>query len=261
MIAVVSAVRDEVADYLAYGGFRAAKRVGGVRIYRSRSSPDVAVVVGGIGRERAVATTKAVIEALQPSMVICTGFAGGVQQELESGDLAVCERVWRSDGPPEAWSVDSAMSMGVGVAQGDVTDRLLDDLERDGLRTVKGDCLTVPSPVAEQAGKERIGKDFPVSVIDMESFWVAATAAERGVPTTVVRAVLDPLRLPLPPFVKKVAEDGGRGRWRHALGYVLTRPAEVRSLIQLSAQVKVARASLASFLRVSTSTGQYTVVA
>ena len=259
MIAVVSAVRDEVADYLGYGDFRASTYAGGVRIYRSRSSPNVAVAVGGIGRDRAVATTEAAIEAVQPSMIFCTGFAGGVQEELEPGDLTVCERVWRPEGPPEAWSADSATS--IAVAEGDLTDRLLADLEQEGLRAVKGDCLTVPKVVSGQADKDRIGREFPVATIDMESFWVAATAAEHGVSTTVVRAVLDPLHLPLPPFVKKVAEDGGRGRWRHALGYLLAGPWRVGSLIQLSAQVRVARASLASLLRVSTSMGRHTVVA
>ena len=174
MIAVVSAVRDEVADYLGYGDFRASTYAGGVRIYRSRSSPNVAVAVGGIGRDRAVATTEAAIEAVQPSMIFCTGFAGGVQEELEPGDLTVCERVWRPEGPPEAWSADSATS--IAVAEGDLTDRLLADLEQEGLRTVKGDCLTVPKVVygcgAVLPALESLGVDMATGPVGRAVGWV-----------------------------------------------------------------------------------------
>jgi adenosylhomocysteine nucleosidase len=247
MISIVTALKDEVADYLAQGGFRSAARDVGTRTYLSPSKRDVVVVVGGVGRERAAAATRLTAERFAPELVISAGFAGAVEPGLKTGDLVVCDRQLSVKGPPELWSLERAQSRSLfDDAVSDVLSNIFSEL---GYKCTRGDCLTVPRVVSSALDKKQIGERFPVSIVDMESFWVSQMAAEYGIRHIVVKSVLDPMEQSLPSFVENLAALGGRARWVHALRYAFARPGEVPGLIRLAAQVRVAGASLTRFLR------------
>lgn len=243
MMAIVVALRDEVASNLAKGRFKLTSQEDGTRLYRSGTYGDVAFVEGGIGRERIEKATRQAVEILRPNLIISAGFAGAVKRDLKTGDLLVCDRVWSVDGPQGGWLPESAQARSPDDEA--VLDRLVTGLEGQFAR---GGCLSVPHVIHESSVKRWIGTSFPVSIIDMESFWVSRTAAQYGIAHMVVRAVLDPLDQSLPSFVGEAAANGGGGRWARAMRYALERPSQVGGLVRLAAQVRTARASLAAFL-------------
>ena len=247
MMAVVAALREEVKDFLAWGGFKLAEQESGTRFYRSPEARNVVVVESGIGRTRAEKATRLAAETFRPDFIASVGFAGGVRSGLETSDLLLCGRVWAVEGPLNSWSPETALSQTL-VRDG-LYDRVTVALKRIAGKDPQGDCLSVPRVVSSNLEKERIGQRFPVSVIDMEGFWVCQTAARYNVPHVVVKCVLDPLEQSLPSFLDGTSTSIGDSVRRLALRYALARPAEIPRLIRLTAQVKAARSSLAAFLK------------
>ena len=247
MLAILAALRQEIRDYVGPRGFSETAREGGTRFYQSPAARDVVVVEGGVGRTRAEKATRQTVERFRPDLIVSAGFAGAVKPGLRTSDLILCDRVWAAEGPARTWSSEAAPSrpMEAGAA---LADRLDAALQLVAGKTARGACLSVPQVIAGKAEKARIGNDFPVSIVDMESFWVSQTAAGYGVPHVVVRSVLDPVEQSLPPFVSLVAASGDRGGWWPVLRHVLATPAEIPGLVRLAAQARAASRTLGAFL-------------
>ena len=247
MWAIVAAFREEVRDYLKRGKFRVADRDDSLRFYyQSRLVPEVVVVEGGPGRQRAVDATEQLIERYNPDFIISAGFAGSVLEGINTGDLFICDRLLSIEGPAPFWRSDSVQER----SPGDVN--MVVDLKEDAndphQKHSTCGCMSVPELVSGSSMKEWIGATFPVSIIDMESYWVSETAAANGIPHVVVRSVLDPLEQTLPAFVGKAMDDKGNRSWSRVVKYIVKKPTEVPELVRLARQTRVARASLGGFL-------------
>ena len=191
MIAVVIAIAEEVRDYLDEGGFKRARGESTNRFYESPQKPDVVVVEGGVGRDRAEMATGEVIERYSPELLISAGFAGAVKPGLRVGDLFVCDRVWSVDGDPAFWKPEAASTRK--LVGDESKERLSGKIGGPVHELLFAGCLSVGVFVGSSSLKGWIGSNFPVSVIDMESFWVSQLAVEHGIPHVVLRSVLDPM--------------------------------------------------------------------
>ena len=246
MLAIVAAFKDEVKDYIAARKFRVKVRDGSVRFYESKSTPEVVVVDGAVGRVRAVDAARSVIRRYSPDLILSAGFAGGVQQGLKAGDVFLCDRLMAIEGPAMFWELDDALERSAG--QLSFLDGLVQNAERNGSSCRLSGCLSVPDMVQSSSMKSWIGPTFPVSIIDMESYWVNEVAAECNIPHAVVRTVLDPVEQTLPAFVGKGVTYEGARSWERAARYLVSRPTEAPRLLHLASQVRVARASLGKIL-------------
>ena len=74
-------------------------RSGYLSYYLSKKHPDVVLVEGGIGRQRASEATRQLAERYELELIVSAGFAGGVQEGLSTGDVCLCERVMSIAGP------------------------------------------------------------------------------------------------------------------------------------------------------------------
>ena len=110
MMVIVASLREEMAAFLRQGGFKEAGHDGTARFHLSLAERQVAVVLSGIGKERAVEAASRAVESFQPDLIVSAGFAGGVKPGLRSGDLVTPEVVWGVEGPPEGWTLESAQS-------------------------------------------------------------------------------------------------------------------------------------------------------
>ena len=244
MIVVVAAIRDEVAGFLAVGDYRESARRRAARHYRSDRWPDVAVVIGGVGRDRAEAATREALERYEPDLIVSAGFAGGLKQGFSVGDLVLCDRVWAIEGRKG----DDAMSRdAVDGIPGDWLDQIAGSQRR-------GACLSITELAASGEIKRSLGKKHPVDVVDMESYWVVETAAGAGVSSIVVRSVLDPVERSLPALVTDLIGAGTINRWLRGLTYVAARPGSVPDLLRLARETAVARDALGGMLEAIAST-------
>ena len=248
MLAIVVAFKEEVKDYLKRGKFRVVAREDSLRFYyQSQLTPDVVVVEGGAGKQRAVDATEQLIERYNPELLVSAGFAGGVQAGVNTGDLFICDRLMSIEGPAPFWQADSVQERSPGDANM-VDDLITTDNENTHQEFAFGGCMSVPELVSGSSMKEWIGATFPVSIIDMESYWVSETASAHGIPHVVVRSVLDPLGQTLPAFVGKAVDDKGNRSWGRVVNYLAMNPTDTPKLIHLANQVKIARASLGGLL-------------
>ena len=251
MLAIVAAFNEEVKHYLKRGGFRVAARQDSLRFYQAPTDPEVIVVEGGAGRQKAEKATRQLIETYQPDIVVSAGFAGAVQADVRLGDIFICDRLMSVEGPAALWGLDTVRERS--PIHADLVEKLRGKEDTHQKYDFCG-CLSVPQFVSSSSMKAWIGSTFPVSIIDMESYWVSETAAAYGVPHVVVRSVLDTMEQTIPAFVgETVSAEEGQRKWERAIKYLVSRPTEAPKLIRLASQVKIAGASLSEFLtRLST---------
>ena len=240
MISIIVALKDEARDYIKVNGLHGSGGGGLPRFYVDEAHDHPTLVVSGVGRERAQRATQQLLSSgSPPSLIISAGFAGGVRSHLRPGELILCRRLYAPvEGQGQASEYIDAQDSLIGKAQ--------EALESTGLRYSVGASMALQR-VASSHEKQWLGDNYPVDVVDMESYWVAATAAEQGVPCLALRAVLDPLEESLPALDLDFTREGGSG-WRSALGYVVKRPWKIPSLIRLSGEAGAAQGQLSRAL-------------
>ena len=191
-------------DYLKVGRFKVAARDQYLRFHQSKDLPGIVVIEGGFGNERAREAVGAAVERYSPEAIVSAGFAGAVKEGIEPGDLYLCERFLCLEGSAALWRADSTKEgppWDAGVL------RRLMRSESQAFRSVG--CLTVPQLVSSSSMKDWIGKMFPVSLVDMESYWASEAARDARVPFLAVRAVFDPLDQTLPAVCREGDGESG----------------------------------------------------
>ena len=246
MLAIVAAVKEEVDAYLRDRGFQPENEEEDIQFFRSSQAEDEVVVVSGIGRDRAQKATRAVAKACKPELIVSAGFAAAATPDLKTGDLVLCDNLMSFDTAPPYWSAGTVMSEA--TVDQDVLDEVVRGIQSSGEQVSLGGCLSVDHFISGGPLKTWVGRNLPVSVIDMESYWVCQTASELGLSRMVARTVLDSVEQSVPAFAGREAANPRRGRWARALGYVARRPRDIPGLLNLAGQVRVASASLARLL-------------
>ena len=239
MISILVAFKDEARDYIKANRLHGSGGGGLPRFYVNEAHHHPALVVSGVGRERAQRATQQLLTSGPPSLIISAGFAGGVRSHLRPGELILCRRLYApAEGQGQTPDYIEAQDSLIVKAQ--------EVLEGTGLRYRVGASMALQQ-VAASPEKQWLGDNYPVDVVDMESYWVAATAAEQGVPCLALRAVLDPLEESLPAFDLDSTLEGGSG-WRSALKYVVKQPWKIPLLIRLSGEAGAAQGRLSQAL-------------
>ena len=248
MLAIVTAFKDEVEDYISTRNFRVRSRDGSARYYESKSMPNVVVVDGAIGKTRAVDAARKLIDIYSPDFILSAGFAGGVQQGLRAGDVFLCDRLLAVEGPAMFWEMDAAKERPTPMGRRPYFDILLQEAKRNGNECRLSGCLSLPNLVQSSSMKSLLGATFPVSIIDMESYWGNEVAAEHDIPHAAIRTILDPVEQTLPAFVGGAVNDERNRSLERAIRYLISRPTEAPRLMHLASQLRVARASLGEML-------------
>ena len=246
VLAVVAAFKDEIRGFLRNGKFRVVQKANDLMTYESEGWPEVVVIEGAVGKDKAEFATRNVIKKYKPDFVISAGFAGGVREGLSAGDVFICDQLYSIEGPYAIWRSEDA------VKKASHSEATISEILGDAANSIESyrtcSCLSIPQFVLNSEMKSWIGSTFPVSIIDMESFWVSDVASEFDIPHVVVRSVLDPVDQELPAFVADTVGTSRNRAWERALKYLVTRPADAPKLIHLAFQVRTAGASLSDFL-------------
>ncbi len=195
------------------------------------------VCVTGVGGTRAPATLGSFLDG-RPHVggVLAVGFAGALDDGLDTGDLVAATRLLTAGG-------DDPIECDRGLLQAAEA-----ALERSGARCRTGDTLTVDAALRTAGEKRSHGRQTGALAVTMEDYWLARECARRGVPFLSVRSVLDLAAQELPPFV---AELGDRGilvqAARVALG-LAARPRHFPAVARLRGQARRAKSSLGPFV-------------
>ena len=203
-------------------------------------SPQVEFQVLGVGPERAGAAMAALLEDL-PSRrskvdgVLLVGVAGGVDPELETGDLLLADR----------HALQNGASQGAGQAIKPDAD-MLQSAQKAALELsvpiFNGGSLTVDHLVAEPHEREFLRTEYQVYSVNMEDYRAAEAAQNAGVPFLSVRVVLDTASQRLPGYLPGLA----RSRYK-VVTKILLMPWRIPTMLHLKRQLQLCQAVLTNF--------------
>jgi adenosylhomocysteine nucleosidase len=192
----------------------------------------------GMGRERAEASTEAALTRYQATAVISIGFSGGLEGHLEVGDLVLASDLIGVKDPAGNEIEPTIYQANQGLLRA-----ATEALEAASLRVVLGSTVTAPGIVATPADKQALGRRTGAIAVDMESYWVARVASDRGLGFLALRAISDAQADLLPPLHQIVDADGNPGARRLAT-YLIREPGSLVTLLRLAWNARQARRAL-----------------
>ncbi len=181
---------------------------------------EIAVLLTGIGAERADAGLRFALERMVPSVVLSTGCAGALDASLATGDLVVADAIVDPSG--ERFATSERWSR-----------RYLAAAERARVRGRSGRMLSsfevLLGPESKRAERARSG----ALAVEMEGAALARRAFAAGLEIAAARVILDPADASIPPAVLDASDSLGRPRPLRLAGAMLRAPGLVRDLASL----------------------------
>lgn len=157
---------------------------------------DVVLLKSGIGKVNAAMSTTILIERYHPDLIINTGSAGGLNPELNVGDLVISDDVCHHD-------VDATV---FGYAYGQVPqmpaayqadERLIQVAEEaarslEGIQVKKGRIASGDSFMSDPDRVQMVAEKFPgLQAVEMEAAAIAQVAYQYGLPFVIIRSLSD----------------------------------------------------------------------
>jgi len=240
VIGIVIALREELTEFLSNNEFISHKHNQGNRtVFTSKMLPEVIVIESGMGKENAVSATNTLIECYKPNVLISAGFSGSVKKNVQTGTSFICNKLWGIPGSPAFWTTNIAENTVIMNEHSILS--LNTYLNEAGAPVRIGSCMTVDGFIYNDNLKTWVGENFPVDVIDMESYWVSQEAIKHNIEHIVVRVVLDPMEQKLPPFIVEAASNKKSRNILNGLKHVATNPGDIKKILQIFLQVRKAR--------------------
>lgn len=155
----------------------------------------VAVLQSGIGKVAAAMGTTLLIQLFKPDMIINTGSAGGLDANLNMGDVIISTEVRHHDVDVTAFGYEKGQlpaNPAAFLPNEQLVEVAKKQAEKLGLNAVSG---LICSGDAFINGAEKIAQiraDFPqVAAVEMEAAAIAQVCHAMNVPFVVVRAISD----------------------------------------------------------------------
>ncbi len=187
------------------------------------------LVVSGLASEAKIAAGPGVVALAAPPQtlarileghdgaglcaVLSFGLAGGLDEALAVGDIAIAEAI---AAPLGDLACDSA-----------AVGRLAAALAAGGIRAHRGRFAAVAAPVLAPDDKRALAAARGALAVDTESHLAAGFAARHGLPFAVLRAISDPVGHALPPLAVRAIGADGRLDGGAILAELTRRPAQL----------------------------------
>jgi adenosylhomocysteine nucleosidase len=241
VILIFYAFAREVGAFKRRLADRAALEIDGLRGFRGRlGSAEIVGVATGLGIRRAADTARRALPSFASAdLVIATGLAGALSEELQPGDLVLADRLVLDDERPGLAPTTIAIPP-VDLA------RFKAALEAHPLKFATGAILTAARILKNGAAKRDARANTGALAVDMESAAIAAETHRCGMRFVCVRAVLDTVDEEI--VGAELAGPDGEVRLLAAAGFVLRNPAAVIALAHMARSLNRATAALANAL-------------
>src|SRR5205809_1316699 len=221
MIAVTFALPAESSEFLRRLRDRTGAERNGLRIVRGNMADQmIEVLHTGVGEKVCRQRVGNFLQNQQFDILMSTGFAGALNDELQVGDLLLARNFSTID-PSESNSLLS------------------------NLRIRRADVLTVHGLIDSREERDKIGRASGAAAVDMETEFIARACAEHGVPLLSLRAISDTPRLPFPaPAHVLFNVERQRTSAMGLVMYLCKHPTRLRGLIRFASQIARARETL-----------------
>ena len=237
-IAIFGAVKEEIA------GVKKAMNISDrIRLEKSNvwtgkwGNKNLILVLTGVGRQRAKGSALQVVERFQPKVLLSIGYAGGVQNGLNVGDLILANSIANESKERKKYFTDTIW---LSRAQEVPVDK--------NIKKVVGGLLTVNQVIHDTSEKQELGKNYRVQAVEMESWEIAKVADEKNIPFFSVRVISDRMDQKVLDSSSFLDSEGEISRLK-AGWYVLTHPSSIGSAFSLRTQILFANQTMTRFLK------------
>jgi farnesyl-diphosphate farnesyltransferase len=236
MIAIVTALQEELAPILERARIDRVVSVGGRRAYvGTLYGAAVVLMASGDGLDAAESIVSTLLQTFDVSLLIGAGLAGAIVGALRPGDLVVARQIIATDG--SVIECDSQLVDCIAAANGGVQRAVIRSVAR-----IAGSVIV----------KKRLAAEVPAAhAIDTESAGWGLAAKKFGVKLIVVRAIFDGVDDEIPPFITAAGAAGPIDRAavvRHALLHPRTIPAVLRMRSRMNAHAEAVAETIAAYI-------------
>jgi nucleoside phosphorylase len=205
--------------------------------YGRIGATQIALVASGVGMRRARDSARRVLDAMHDvGLIILTGVAGGLVDNLAIGAVVLADRLMTRDGDDE----QPARTIEVPQAHFETCSSAL---AAAGIRYARGGLLTVKYPLMTGAEKRHANDHTGAIAVDMETAVIAFEAAARGIPFVAMRTIMDTVDHDL--AAAGLADRNGRVRPLKAAAMLVRNPAMLVGAIRLVRNLRQATHSMA----------------
>lgn len=195
-VGIIGAMAQEVAILLAKMAETETTEIAGVKIYQGKiAGVEVALLQSGIGKTAAAIGTTLLLQTAKPDVVINTGSAGGLNPDLNVGDIVISTEVRHHDVDVTAFGYEKGQlpaNPPAFIAATDLVELAIAKTKQAGFNAVSGLVCSGDLFVNGEAMIANIRQDFPsVAAVEMEAASIAQVCYAFGVPFVVVRAISD----------------------------------------------------------------------
>jgi adenosylhomocysteine nucleosidase len=225
MIAVTFALPAESSEFLRRLSNKSRIRRNSVRAIRGKiDDRTVEVLHTGVGEKVCQQRIVNFLQDQQFDVLISTGFAGALNEELQIGDLLLAKNFSTIDLNERGSSFSS-------------------------LPIHAADLLTVPALIDSSEKRHEIARTSGAAAVDMETEFVARACAEHDIPLLSLRVISDTLNEPFPAPTKVLFDiEQQRSRFLTLATFFLAHPNRVPRLVQFARRIARVRKILASVL-------------
>ena len=225
MIAVTFALRAESSEFLKRVSNKSQSARDGIKVVRGTvNDRAVEVLHTGVGEKISRQRIGKFLEDAQFQILISTGFAGALNNQLHVNDLLLAQNFSTVD-----------------LKQAQVV--------LSGLPVRKADLLTFHALIDSSEERERIARESGADAVDMETEFIARACAARGIPLLSLRVITDtPTQpFPAPPSVLFDIQQQ-RTHITSLAKFFLAHPTRVPGLVQFAKRIARARTILTNAL-------------
>ncbi|MBW4056881.1 MAG: phosphorylase [Proteobacteria bacterium] len=233
-IAVITAMPEEFSAVYRCLEPGTAMQLARLKAFRSHAcGHDVILLESGMGFDNAARATEAVIREERPDLLISVGFCGGIDPELQTGDVVVAKHmvIVAGEGVEEVPVLFSAAGQTFVARQA-------------GTRVFSGMFASTPVIMSKTRLAGLLPAKSPFPVVEMESAAIAIIAVENRIPLLALRAVSDPAGEELGFSLDEFCDARMRIRPHRVLLTILRKPRIIPQLIRLARNSRVAAHSL-----------------
>jgi nucleoside phosphorylase len=131
------------------------------------------------GPKSSKGATEWILARYRPKMIFSIGWAGGIQEKINYGDIIVADKVYcRYDKSSPKNCDEELLKIAINLP----------------VKIISGGSLTDVRPGLLPEEKNVAGKEYPNALmIEMESYEIAIRAKENNIPFLVLRVIVDPV--------------------------------------------------------------------
>lgn len=195
-IGIIGAMEQEVQMLRGYMQEPKITEIAGCKIYEGKiNNTNVALLQSGIGKTAAAVGTTLLLQLTKPDMVINTGSAGGLDKNLNVGDIVISTEVRHHDVDVTAFGYEKGQlpaNPAAFLPDVDLVELAQKESQKAGFNAVSGLICSGDAFINGAEKIVQIRHDFPmVAGVEMEAASIAQVCHAFGVPFVVIRAISD----------------------------------------------------------------------